>query len=220
MILVIDNFDSFVYNLARYIEQLGVETHVARNDAISVREVQTLKPKAIVLSPGPCTPSEAGCSLELVREFHQTLPMLGVCLGHQTIAQALGGKVVRSEWPWHGRESAVTHNGRGVFAGLPQQFSAGRYHSLEVEVGTLPDELEANAWTTGDVIMGIQHKSLRVFGVQFHPESILTECGYHLLDNFLELSAIPHDTRATELQQHELSVPESVYQPPNRPVTF
>jgi len=220
MILVIDNFDSFVHNLARYIERLGVETQVVRNDAINSQQVKALAPQAIVLSPGPCTPDQAGCSLELVREFYQAIPLLGVCLGHQAIAQSLGGKVVRSGLPWHGRKSAITHDGQGIFSGLPDSFDVGRYHSLEVELDTLPNCMRATAWNSEGVIMAMQHTELPVVGLQFHPESILTEHGYSMLHNFLNLARITSDASAEHLQTSELQIPQVAYRVPDRPVTF
>lgn len=220
MILVIDNFDSFVHNLARYIERLGVETQVVRNDAITSQQIAQLAPQAIVLSPGPCTPDEAGCSLQVVRDHYRTTPMLGVCLGHQAIAQSLGGKVVRSGLPWHGRKSTITHHGQGVFAGLPASFDVGRYHSLEVKTETLPNGLRATAWNAEGVVMAIQHTSLPVVGLQFHPESILTEHGYAMLSNFLQLAGIDCEAHVEPIQASELQIPLAKYRLPDRPVTF
>lgn len=190
MILLIDNYDSFVFNLARYFERLGQPTRVVRNDALDVRGVLELRPEAIVLSPGPCTPNEAGCSLDLVRAIHARIPILGVCLGHQTIAAALGGRVVRAPAPMHGRTSAVHHDNRGVFAGLPNPLTACRYHSLVVDEASLPKSLEVSARTADGVVMGLRHQSWPLVGVQFHPESILTDSGYTLLWNFLRLAGI------------------------------
>lgn len=191
MILLIDNYDSFVFNLARYFERLGQVTHVVRNDAISVAEIGDLSPKAIVLSPGPCTPTEAGVSLEIVTKLHATIPMLGVCLGHQTIAAALGAKVIRANEPMHGRTSPVFHRGEGVLADLPNPFDACRYHSLIVDESTLPTYLAGTAWTGDGTLMAIEHRELPVFGVQFHPEAILTTDGYRLLANFLRRGGLP-----------------------------
>jgi anthranilate synthase/aminodeoxychorismate synthase-like glutamine amidotransferase len=190
MILLIDNYDSFVFNLARYFSRLGQATRVVRNDAIDVAGVRALRPAAVVLSPGPCTPQETGCSLDLVRQLHGELPILGVCLGHQTIAAALGGRVVRAREPMHGRASAVLHDGRGLFASLPNPLTACRYHSLVVEEDSLPPTLEVTARTADGVVMALAHRSYPVFGVQFHPESILTEAGYPLLANYLRLAGL------------------------------
>ncbi|MCL4203168.1 MAG: aminodeoxychorismate/anthranilate synthase component II [Pirellulaceae bacterium] len=190
MILLIDNYDSFVHNLARYLVRLGQQTNVVRNDAVSLDDVRRLRPAAIVLSPGPCTPAEAGISLELVRRMHAEIPILGVCLGHQAIAAAFGGRVVRGE-PMHGRTSEVFHDGRGVFAHLPQPITACRYHSLVVEEASLPDCLEISARTADGTVMALRHRQYLTVGVQFHPESILTDCGYPLLAEFLRLSGLP-----------------------------
>jgi anthranilate synthase/aminodeoxychorismate synthase-like glutamine amidotransferase len=185
MILVIDNYDSFVHNLARYLRQLGAGVEVARNDRLTASDIKAMRPKAIVLSPGPCSPDEAGHSLDIVRKLHREIPMLGVCLGHQTIAQALGGKVVQSGRPRHGIASAIEHRGERLFAGVPSPFQVGRYHSLVVEAESLPDVLRPTAWTNDRVLMAFEHVSLPLYGVQFHPESVLTEHGYTLLANFL-----------------------------------
>lgn len=191
MILVLDNFDSFVHNLARYLRRLGQETLVVRNDAIDVAGVRSLQPQAIVLSPGPCTPIEAGCSLEVVRSLAGELPMLGVCLGHQTMGQALGGRVVRAYQPMHGRTSEILHNGRGLFASLPSPLRVCRYHSLVVEESSLPDTLEVTAKTVDGVVMALAHRELPLWGVQFHPEAVLTQGGFTILANFLRLAGIP-----------------------------
>jgi len=191
MILMIDNYDSFTYNLVQYLGELGAKILVYRNDEISVPEIAELKPKGIIISPGPCTPNEAGISLEVIRHFHPEIPILGVCLGHQAIGQAFGGDVVRAKEVMHGKVSVIFHHGLGVFASLPNPFKATRYHSLVVAKDTLPDCFEITAWTetkTGDFdeIMGIRHKRFSLEGVQFHPESILTENGKELLNNFLK----------------------------------
>lgn len=190
MILLIDNYDSFVYNLARYFQRLGHATHVVRNTAIDTAGARAMKPEAIVLSPGPCTPQRAGCSLGLVRGLHAELPILGVCLGHQAIAEALGGRVVRAVEPVHGRSFPIRHDGRGVFAGLPQEIVGCRYHSLVVEEASLPACLEVSARTADGTIMALRHRRLPVVGLQFHPESILTDVGYPLLAGFLRLAGL------------------------------
>ena len=190
MILVIDNYDSFTYNLVHYLNELGAETLVRRNDALTVQEALGLKPEAVLLSPGPCTPDEAGICLPLLRGAPQDLPILGVCLGHQSIGQAYGGEVVRAKSIMHGKTSPIHHNGKGVFKGLPNPFTATRYHSLSVRRESLPDDLEITAWTDDGEIMGFQHKTRPVYGVQFHPESIATEGGHQLLANFLDLAHV------------------------------
>jgi len=190
VILLIDNYDSFVHNLARYFQRLGHQTVVVRNDALGSDDVARWQPSAIVLSPGPCTPREAGCSLELVRRFHGTVPMLGVCLGHQAIAAAFGAQIVRAPEPMHGRVSPVLHDGQGVFAGLPSPFSACRYHSLVVDEATLPSCLAVSARTADRVVMAVRHRDRPLVGLQFHPESILTSYGYALLAAFLRLGGL------------------------------
>jgi anthranilate synthase component 2 len=187
MLLLIDNYDSFTYNLVHFLGELGAEAHVVRNDKITVAGAMALAPKAIVLSPGPCTPNEAGICLELIEKAGPTIPMLGVCLGHQAMGQVYGGKVTRAPHLMHGKLSAVANTGKGVFKGLPRTFEATRYHSLIVERDSLPDSLEITA-ETGALIMGMQHKTHPVHGVQFHPESIASEHGHALLANFLELA--------------------------------
>jgi anthranilate synthase/aminodeoxychorismate synthase-like glutamine amidotransferase len=187
MILVLDNYDSFTYNLVQYFGELGADLHVVRNDQITVAEIEKLSPERIVVSPGPCTPHEAGISCEVVKTFGQRLPVLGVCLGHQCIGEVYGGEVVRADRLMHGKTSPILHSGRGVFKYLPSPFEATRYHSLIVKRDTLPDVLEITAETAEGEIMGLQHKTLPVHGVQFHPESILTTEGKRLLRNFLEL---------------------------------
>ncbi len=191
MIVMIDNYDSFTYNLVQYLGELGAEVRVFRNDQISVDGVAALKPERIVLSPGPCTPNEAGICLELIERLKGRFPILGVCLGHQAIGQAFGGKVVRARQVMHGKTSLIHHKNMGVFSGLPSPFTATRYHSLIVERAGLPADFEVTAWTqhedgSVDEIMGLRHKTLPVEGVQFHPESILTEHGHAMLKNFLE----------------------------------
>ena len=186
MLLMIDNYDSFTYNLVQYLGELGEEVEVHRNDEITLEGIAALKPARIVVSPGPCTPNEAGVSVPLIREFAGKIPILGVCLGHQSIGQAFGGKVVHARQLMHGKTSLIQHEGGGVFFGLPQPFLATRYHSLVVERASLPDCLAVTAWTDDGEIMGLRHKTLAVEGVQFHPESILTEHGHRMLKNFLE----------------------------------
>jgi anthranilate synthase/aminodeoxychorismate synthase-like glutamine amidotransferase len=191
VILVIDNYDSFVFNLARYFQRLGQTTRVVRNTEIDADQVRTLQPAAVVLSPGPCTPAQAGACLDIARRLHAEIPMLGICLGHQTIVEALGGRIVRAAEPVHGRASRVLHDGRGVFAGLPETFMTGRYHSLVVDEASLPACLEVSARTEDGVVMAVRHRQLPIVGLQFHPESILTEPGYALLAGFLRLIGQP-----------------------------
>lgn len=188
MLLMLDNYDSFTFNIVQYLAQLGEEVTVVRNDEMSVPEIAALKPDRIVVSPGPCSPEEAGISVAAIHAFAGKIPLLGVCLGHQSIGAAFGGKVVRSVSLMHGKTSPIHHDGRELFAGLPNPFNATRYHSLVVERSSLPACLEITAWVDNSEIMGLRHRELPVWGVQFHPESILTECGMELLDNFLKLS--------------------------------
>lgn len=187
MILVLDNYDSFTYNLVQYCGELGADLRVVRNDRITLAEIEALAPERIIISPGPCTPSEAGISSEVIKTFGPRLPVLGVCLGHQCIGEVYGGQVVRADRLMHGKTSPIIHRGQGVFKDLPSPFEATRYHSLIVKRDTLPDLLEITAETAEGEIMGLQHKTLPVHGVQFHPESILTAEGKRLLKNFLEL---------------------------------
>ena len=191
MLLLIDNYDSFVYNLARYFVELGCETRVVRNDVIDVDDVRKLAPSAIVISPGPCTPYEAGVSIELIRELHQSIPILGVCLGHQAIAAAFEGNVVRAKEPVHGRTSLIEHSGQDLFEGLPSPLRVARYHSLVIEEASLPRELIITARTADGIPMAVQHRIHPLYGVQFHPESVLTEKGRVLLGNFLRRSGLP-----------------------------
>jgi anthranilate synthase component II len=186
MLLMIDNYDSFTYNLVQYFGELGEDVHVARNDEITLEEIARLAPRRICLSPGPCTPTEAGITLAVLERFGSATPILGVCLGHQAIGHAYGGKVVRAARLMHGKTDAVAHTGGGVFAGLPTPFTATRYHSLAVERASLPECLEVTAWTDDGEIMGLRHRTLPVEGVQFHPESIATEHGHAMLKNFLQ----------------------------------
>ena len=190
MILVIDNYDSFTYNLVHYLNELGAETLVHRNDALSVAEALGLKPQGVLLSPGPKTPNDAGICLALLTAAPADLPIFGVCLGHQAIGQAYGGEVVRAKALMHGKTSQIHHAGKGVFAGLKNPFTATRYHSLSVEKDVLPPDLEVTAWTEDGEIMGVQHKTRPVYGVQFHPESIATEGGHRLRANFLDMAGV------------------------------
>ena len=190
MILVVDNYDSFTYNLVHYLAELGAPTTVIRNDAMSAAEALSLKPQAVLLSPGPCTPNEAGVCLDLIAQAADDLPIFGVCLGHQAIGQAFGGRVVRAKTLMHGKTSPIHHKGEGVFAGLRDGFTAARYHSLAVLDDPLPDSLQVTAWTDDGEIMGVKHRTRPIFGVQFHPESIATEGGHQLLANFLDLAGV------------------------------
>jgi anthranilate synthase/aminodeoxychorismate synthase-like glutamine amidotransferase len=194
VLLVIDNYDSFTYNLVQYLGELGAEVEVRRNDAIDSAGIEALSPQGIVISPGPCTPNEAGISMATVKDFAGRIPILGVCLGHQSIGQVFGGNVIRAPRLMHGKTSPIEHDGRGIFRGLANPFIATRYHSLIVERESLPAELEISAWTAEGEIMGLRHRTLAVDGVQFHPESILTVEGKHLLQNFLE--SLPQKARA------------------------
>jgi anthranilate synthase component 2 len=186
LLLMLDNYDSFTYNLVQYLGELGQDVKVVRNDEMGVDEIERLAPRRIVLSPGPCTPNEAGVSLDIIGRFAGRVPILGVCLGHQAIGQAFGGKVVHAQALMHGKVSQIHHLGMGVFHGLPTPYQATRYHSLAIERASCPAELEVTAWTDDGEIMGVRHRTLRVEGVQFHPESILTQHGHALLRNFLE----------------------------------
>ncbi|ESQ89651.1 anthranilate synthase [Asticcacaulis sp. AC460] len=190
MILVIDNYDSFTYNLVHYLAELGADTQVYRNDALSVQDALALAPNAILLSPGPCAPDQAGICLPLLRAAPEDMPVLGVCLGHQSIGQAYGGDVIRAKTLMHGKTSQIHHNNMGIFKDLPNPFTATRYHSLAVKKETLPEDLIITAWTDDGEIMGVQHKTRPIHGVQFHPESIATEGGHQLLANFLALAGI------------------------------
>ena len=192
MILMIDNYDSFTYNIVQYLGELGADVEVFRNDEITCEEIKKLKPNKIVISPGPCTPNEAGISLEVINSFSGQIPLLGICLGHQSIGQAFGGNIIRARKVMHGKTSLIHHDGRGIFSDLPNPFEATRYHSLVIDKKTVPDNLELTAWTAHedgsvDEIMGVKHKNLAIEGVQFHPESILSESGHALLNNFLKM---------------------------------
>jgi anthranilate synthase/aminodeoxychorismate synthase-like glutamine amidotransferase len=214
MILLIDNYDSFVFNLARYFRELGCEVEVVRNDQTTVEKIAAQQPAAIVLSPGPCTPNESGICREVVRQLGPSIPMLGVCLGHQVIAAALGGEIVRADEPVHGRTSLVRHDERRLFAGLPNPLRATRYHSLVVPESTLPKCLRATARTSDGVLMAFEHVAWPSFGVQFHPESVLTASGHQLLRNFLLLSnnlpgEATSETRGDDFELRELVPPQS-----------
>jgi anthranilate synthase/aminodeoxychorismate synthase-like glutamine amidotransferase len=186
MILIIDNYDSFTFNLVQYLGELGVELRVVRNDALTLSDIEKMKPEGIVISPGPCTPHEAGISVELIKKFHSSIPILGVCLGHQAIGAAFGGDIVKAPTVVHGKVSTINHNGKGIFQKVPDKFSAARYHSLVIKKETAPKELEISAWTDDQVIMGVKHVSSPTFGVQFHPESIATQYGKIILENFIK----------------------------------
>ncbi|MES2789754.1 MAG: aminodeoxychorismate/anthranilate synthase component II [Planctomycetota bacterium] len=208
MILLLDNYDSFVFNLARYLQELGAETQVVRSDALNVAEIERLRPQGIVISPGPCTPLEAGISLEVIRQLGPKVPILGVCLGHQAIAAALGGEVVRAPEPVHGRTAWITHHQQNVLAGLPNPFRAMRYHSLIVREASLPSTLRVVAHTADGIPMALEHVVWPLYGVQFHPESVLTEGGHQMLANFLRIAGIsPCAPPASEVQ---LEVPVSL----------
>jgi len=185
-VLMIDNYDSFTYNLVQYLQVLGAEVMVRRNDQITLEEIKEIKPKGIVISPGPCTPKEAGVSVDVIKTFYRDLPILGVCLGHQSIGFAFGGRIVRAKRLMHGKISEITHTGKGIFKGVPSPFRAVRYHSLVIDKDSLPEVLEVTAWSEDGEIMGIQHKEYPLFGVQFHPESVLSEHGMDILRNFLK----------------------------------
>ncbi|KAA1297277.1 MAG: anthranilate/aminodeoxychorismate synthase component II [Chloroflexi bacterium] len=187
MILLLDNYDSFTYNIYQYMSELGAEVKVIRNDKISLSEIKDLNPEKIVVSPGPCTPQKAGISNDVIKTFGENIPVLGVCLGHQCIGESFGGIVMGAGEIMHGKTSLIHHDGKGVFLGIPSPFMAIRYHSLVIQNETLPDELEVSAWTDNGIIMGVRHKSLPVEGIQFHPESIMTEYGKELLSNFLKI---------------------------------
>jgi anthranilate synthase/aminodeoxychorismate synthase-like glutamine amidotransferase len=187
MLLMIDNYDSFTYNLVQYLGELGQDLNVYRNNKITIAEIETMSPERIVISPGPCTPREAGISIDVIKHFAGRIPVLGVCLGHQSIGEAFGGDVIRAPYLMHGKTSIIHHDGKTIFSGLQNPFEATRYHSLIIKRETLPSMLEISAWTEDGIIMGVRHKQFKVEGVQFHPESILTSVGKDLLRNFLKL---------------------------------
>jgi anthranilate synthase/aminodeoxychorismate synthase-like glutamine amidotransferase len=192
MILVLDNYDSFTYNLVQYLGEMGAEMVIFRNDQITLSEIEAMQPEKIVISPGPCTPKEAGISIDLIRKFGAQIPILGVCLGHQAIGEAFGGEVIRAPRLMHGKTSMIEHDGRAIYHQLPNPFEATRYHSLIIRRESMPDDLLITAWTQEGEIMGVRHKSFPVEGVQFHPESILTQAGKDLLKNFLTMSPVNH----------------------------
>ena len=219
MILLIDNYDSFVHNLARYLQRFDCDTHVVRNDAITIDEIVSLTPQAIVMSPGPCTPELAGWCLECVRHFSGLIPLLGVCLGHQAVCAAFGAEVVRAPVPCHGQASPIRHSQEGVFRGLPNPLTVGRYHSLVVDQNSVPPQFAVTAESDDGLIMGVQHKHHLTVGLQFHPESILTKCGYPLLQNFLEMAGL--DTDGAPCSMDELEKTQDQSPPlPDAPVTF
>jgi anthranilate synthase component 2 len=220
MILLIDNYDSFVHNLARYVRRLGSDTQVVRNDAVDAAAVRRMKPCAIILSPGPCAPQQAGCTLEIVRKLAGEVPILGICLGHQAIAEAFGGRVVRSPVPVHGRTANIEHTGTRLFAGLPSPLTVCRYHSLCADPATLPTVLKPTAHSPDGVVMAIEHETLPVFGVQFHPESILTEGGYRLLANFAAIAGLTLPATLPTLNEERLAVKIEERPLPSSPVTF
>lgn len=221
MILLIDNYDSFVHNLARYFVRLEQETRVVRNDEMSVEAMRQLNPQAIVISPGPCTPAEAGCSVEVIRTFHRDVPVLGICLGHQAIGAAFGGVIARASEPRHGRTSLIEHDGAGLFAGIPSPLTVCRYHSLAIDQQTLPPELRVTARAADGTIMALQHVTAPLFGLQFHPEAALTEHGYAMLANFLKLAGCSVDANVAQLQASENRSPVAVpYALPAKPFTF
>jgi anthranilate synthase component II len=220
VLLLIDNYDSFVHNLARYFERLGQETLVVRNDTVDVTAVRKLRPAAIVISPGPCTPREAGCSVEIIRSLAGEIPMLGVCLGHQAIAEAFGGRVVRAAQPMHGRTSQAHHSGQGLFENLPNPLTVCRYHSLVVEESSLPPELQVTARTSDGVAMALEHRQHPIYGVQFHPEAILTEGGYELLANFLRAAGIPTSYSLPHVASERPAPPHVLQSAPISPVGY
>lgn len=220
MILLIDNYDSFVHNLGRYFCRLGQEIRVVRNDRITVDQIRSLAPSAIVISPGPCTPDSAGVSLDVVRELGSEFPILGVCLGHQAIGQAYGARVVLAEKPVHGRSSLINHDGNGLFEGMTEGFEACRYHSLVVEAESLPECLQKTAWLEDGTVMGIQHEKHAVVGIQFHPESVLTDNGFRILAKFLKMAGIDIRVEIPSTVDECKGEVSTRFATPNRPVTF
>lgn len=221
MILLIDNYDSFVHNLARYLRRLGQRTIVVRNDVLAISEIRRLRPQAIVISPGPGAPRDAGCSVEVVRQLGAEIPILGVCLGHQAIAAAFGAQIVRAPQPMHGRISSITHQRTELFRGIPSPFDVCRYHSLATDKETLPNDLRVTAEAPDGTVMALEHVDLPSYGVQFHPEAVLTRYGYQLLSNFLCLAGFEHLPDVAELTDTEYRIPtRSPAQLPQVPVTF
>ena len=220
MILLLDNYDSFVHNLGRYLQRLGQTTHVVRSDAIDVDGVRRLNPDAIVISPGPCTPREAGCSVAVVRELWQKVPMLGVCLGHQAIAAAFGADIVRAPQPWHGRICEVRHDERRIFESVPNPVTVCRYHSLVVDERSLPDSFRITARTADDIVMAFEHIHAPLVGVQFHPEAILTQCGFQMLANFLRMAGVELAAELPSIADELMPHPPTQWPYPNQPWTF
>lgn len=214
MLLLIDNYDSFVYNLSRYFVELGCETNVIRNDKINVKAVRELAPRAIIISPGPCTPNEAGISVDLITQLSDSIPMLGVCLGHQAIAAALGGKIIRAQEPVHGRTSSIEHSKSKIFEGVPSPLRVARYHSLIIDEATLPGDLSITARTMDGIPMALEHHSRPLFGVQFHPEAVLTQHGRGILSNFVKIAGL--NPRETEIE--DWVEPRSSTEDSSRPV--
>lgn len=220
MILLLDNYDSFVHNLGRYLQRLGQVTHVVRSDAIAVEGVRSLKPDAIVISPGPCTPREAGCSVAVVRELWQQIPMLGVCLGHQAIGAAFGADIVRAPQPWHGRTCEVRHDERGIFESVPNPVTVCRYHSLVVDERSLPGAIRVTGRTADNIVMAFEHIHAPLIGVQFHPEAILTQCGFQMLANFLRMAGIKFPAELPSVAAELTPRPAANWPYPSQPLTF
>ncbi len=220
LILLIDNYDSFVHNLGRYFQRLGQEIYVARNDQITVEKIRNLNPQAIVISPGPCTPDTAGISLDVIRQLGSEYAILGVCLGHQAIGQAYGASVVLADQPVHGRSSSIEHNGQGIFAGIKQAFQACRYHSLIVSEKGMPETLQKTAWLSDGTVMGLKHTQYPVVGIQFHPESVLTNEGFTILAQFLRLAGIEVNVDLPLITQECNGEELRSFEIPDRPVTF
>lgn len=220
MILLIDNYDSFVHNLGRYFQRLGQDICVIRNDQITVNEIRKLNPQAIVISPGPCTPDTAGICLDVIRELDSEYPILGVCLGHQVIGQAYGGSVVLANEPIHGRSSQIEHDGEGLFDGMQEPFQACRYHSLVVSGEDLPESLQKTAWLADGTVMGLKHTHYPIVGIQFHPESVLTNDGFRILAQFLKLAGIEVEVEIPLVSEECVGGESRSFETPDRPVTF